>query len=239
MTQSALNTAPLISNGVVMKITAVAAILAALTVGISVVGKWYGRLMVSGQFSASETPRDIFIGPDHIRLPDNVIRFPAQRVTGETEQVNLALQWPKMLGYNQDNAQVFIDPAYDSELLFIELSQSTMSRDMSGRVGPIYSRLFSDNGVAGPAGLTLHHFKSGSGYGDEVMLTDPAGGDAPYAVRCIQPASPAEATSADCQRDIHVGQDLNVEYRFSSKLLGRWKDLDAAVSHYVTSHIVP
>lgn len=239
MTQSALNTAPLISNGFVMKATAVAAVLAAVTGGISIAGKWYGRLMVAGQFSAAETPKDIFIGPDHIRLPENAIRFPTQRVTGETEQVNLALQWPQMSGYSQDNSVVFIDPAYDSQMLFIELSQATMSRDMSGRVAPIYSRLFSDKGAAGPAGLTLHHFKEGSGYGDEIMLTDPAGGDAPYAVRCVLPTSPAEATSADCQRDIHAGQDLNVEYRFSSKLLGHWKDLDAAVSRYVASRIVP
>jgi len=243
MTQSALNTAPLISNNFVIRVTAVATVLAALTVGISVAGKWYGRVMVSGQFSTSDAPKDIFIGPDHLRLAENVIRFPSQRVTGEAEQVNLALQWPNMSGYSPDNAAAFVDPANDSQLLFIELSQATMSRDMSGRVEPIYARLFSDSDstgrVVGPAGLTLRHFKSGSGYGDEVMLTDPKGGEAPYAVRCILPASPAAATSADCQRDIHVGQDLNVDYRFSSQLLDHWKDLDAAVLNYVASHIVP
>jgi hypothetical protein len=238
MKQQALNTVPLISNSFLTKLTVATSVVALLTIGVSIAGKWYGRSIASGQHTESTAPKDIFIGPDHLRLPENVIRSPEQRVSGEAEQVNVALQWPAMLGYSAQNAAAFIDSSSATSLIFITYSQSTMTRDMSGRVAPIYSRLFEGLAEPGPNGLTLHHFRKGSGYGDEVLLTDPNGGQTPFAVRCVLPASPLDATSADCQRDIHLGQDLNVEYRFSSTLLSSWKTLDADVSTFTNSHFV-
>jgi hypothetical protein len=109
-----------------------------------------------------------------------------------------------------------------------------MSRDMSGRVEPIYRHLLTGPQEAGPAGLQLHHFKPGTGFEGEVLLTgETADGDA-YAVRCLIPSEDKFASSSDCQRDIHVGEDLSVLYRFSSRLLPDWKQIDAAVQGYVT-----
>lgn len=48
-------------------------------------------------------------------------------------------------------------------LIFLQISQSTMSRDMSGRVEPIYRHLFEGEAQPGPAGLTLHNMKQNSG----------------------------------------------------------------------------
>jgi hypothetical protein len=52
-------------------------------------------------------------------------------------------------------------------------------------------------------------------------------------VRCLLPDTPAAATSGDCQRDIAVGQDLSVLYRFSSARLPDWRALDKAVRDHV------
>lgn len=239
MAQDIIDTAPLLTAALTRKMIVGAAILATLTVGIGFAGKWYGQRIAVAEYSASTTPIDITIGLDRLSIPENALRFPEQRVSGAQEQINLALQWPEMAGYDARDAQRFFDISNPAALIFIQMSQSIMTRDMSGRVAPIYSRLYEGAPEAGPAGLTLHRFRPGSGYGDEVLLTDPNGGTAPYAVRCVLPATPDQSTGADCQRDILAGADLSVQYRFSANLLNDWKALDAAVKTYADSHIRP
>lgn len=237
MAQDMIDSAPILSAGLVRKAVVGAVILGALTVGMSFAGKWYGKRIAVGGYSASTTPLDITIGPDRLQLPENAIRFAEQRFPGKKEQINLALQWPEMKGYEAGSAHRFFDISNAGSLIFLQLSQSIMTRDMSGRVAPIYSRLFSGPSEQGPAGLSLHRFRQGSGYGDEVLLTDPNGGAEPYAVRCVLPATPAQSTGADCQRDVLAGTDLSVQYRFSAALLKDWKALDASVRAYAATHL--
>ncbi|MCD2176820.1 hypothetical protein [Rhizobium sp. C1] len=237
MAQDMIDSAPVLSAGLVRKTVIGAIILGSLTVGLSLAGKWYGKRIAVGEYSASTAPVDITIGPDRLSLPQNVIRFPEQRFSGKQEQINLALQWPEMKGYDAASAHRFFDISDATSLIFLQMSQSIMTRDMSGRVGPIYSRLFDGPAEQGPAGLSLHRFRQGSGYGDEVLLTDPNGGAEPYAVRCVLPASPSQSTGADCQRDVIAGSDLSVQYRFSANLLKDWKRLDDAVRAYAAAHL--
>ena len=113
-----------------------------------------------------------------------------------------------------------------------------MSRDMSGRLEPIYQHLFEGKPEPGPAGLERHAMKKNSGYGEEVFLTAGRATDAPYVVRCLIPSATAASTTSDCQRDIHMGRDLVVLYRFSSQLLPQWKAIDTAVRNYINGKLV-
>jgi hypothetical protein len=131
----------------------------------------------------------------------------------------------------------FDDISQSSALIFLQLSQSTMSRDMSGRLDPIYSKLFDGNPQQVNFGLTLHHLRADSGYGNEIILTAPRDGQPDYVVRCLLPAPGERANSGDCQRDIHIGQDLTVLYRFSSALLQDWQHIDAAVGLFVENRL--
>jgi hypothetical protein len=217
-------------------------LLAAATVGITLVsGRVGGALQLAGN-TTSRQPLDIVIGADHLRLPANMLRFEEQRRTGHAERVDLFVTWPEMDGYTTATSARFTDVNRPDGLIFLQISQSTMSKDMSGRIAPIYSHLFEGKPQRGPAGLTAHAMKAGSGYGAETFLTaDPLPGlsSEPYGIRCSLPASPAESTSADCQRDIHAGQDLVVLYRFSSQLLPQWHAIDEAVRRFVAARLVP
>ena len=114
-----------------------------------------------------------------------------------------------------------------------------MSRDMSGRLEPIYTQVFDGPASAGPNGLTRHGVKATSSYAGETFLVAERKGEPPYVVRCLEPAANDASTSADCQRDIHAGKDLVVLYRFSRNLLPQWREIDEAVEGFVKSHIVP
>ncbi|MDE1992092.1 MAG: hypothetical protein KGI75_06290 [Rhizobiaceae bacterium] len=235
---AAINEQPLISSGLVYRLTGGIAVLAALTVAITIGGRWLGETISLAGHTADVTPVTVTIGEDTLRLASNTIRFPSERANGTAERVDLYLTWPQMQGYSDADRLRFDDISQSSSLIFLQISQSTMSRDMSGRLEPIYSHLMEGDAFAGPHGLTAHRLRADAGYSDEVLLTAPRAGAPDYVVRCILPASPEQATSGDCQRDVKVGRDLSVLYRFSSNQLGDWQSMDAAVQDFVKTRLL-
>lgn len=230
---------PLISNKLLFRITLVIGLLAALASALSVAGRWLGEDLVLGENTESRDVHHIIVGQDTLSLPANVIRFENQRKSGRAESVSIYLSWPALDGYSRNAASIFSDPGRSDRLIFAEFSQSVMSRDMSGRVEPIYSKLFAGEPENGPAGLTIHKLTRKSGFGDERLLTAEMADGSTYAVRCLIPARTEESTSADCLRDVHVGRDLTLLYRFSSSLLPQWREIDDAVRAYAAQHLAP
>jgi hypothetical protein len=230
---------PLISTRFLMIATFSILMLAAASVAISWYGQSYGERLSLAGHSESTDIVEITIGRDRLKLPENTIRFEQQRQSGVAERVDLYLLWPEMTGYSVAQRRRFDDLSLSQSLIFLQISQSTMSRDMSGRVDPIYQHLLQPDEAPGPAGLTLHTFRDGTGYEGERLLTAKLPDGSSYAIRCMLPAAADKASSSDCQRDIHVGEDLTVLYRFSSQLLGDWQAIDAAVHDYVSSRASP
>lgn len=229
--------APLLSNRFIFRVMTVVGALAVLSGTINVLGHVYGdRLFGQGETDSAEI-FSVTIGQDQLRLAANTLRFEDQRTNGPLERADIYLMWPEMAGYRKEYRRRFEDTALSSSLIFIQLSQSTMSRDMSGRLDPIYSHLFDGAAERGPHGLTLHRLKAESGYSNEVVLTAPRLGERDYAVRCVLPVEDAAPSSGDCQRDIHVGKDLTVLYRFSSNLLADWDKIDMGVRSYVEARL--
>jgi hypothetical protein len=230
---------PLLSGRAKRRILVIFAVLVLLTAALAAGGRWLGERMALGGHTESREMYRVAIGQDRLTLAANTIRFGEQRHSGRAERIDLYLAWPELAGYSKDIKARFDDASNPDSLLFLQLSQSTMSRDMSGRLEPIYSRLFDGKAEPGPFGLTLHRLKPNSGYGREVILTAPRDGSSPpYVVRCLLPAPGEPATSGDCQRDIRAGEDLTVLYRFSSTLLRDWQHIDAAVQSFVAARLV-
>lgn len=216
-----------------------AALLLCAGLAVALAARWSGgALMLAGQ-SERRDLLDILIGDDHLRLPANMIRFEEQRRAGVAERVDLYLAWPELEGYSAALRSRFDAPGDQGRLIFVQLSQSTMSRDMSGRVEPIYRHLMEGPEHPGPAGLTAQALKKSSGFGGDVLLTGTDADGALYAIRCALPVAPDPTTNADCQRDVHVGRDLTMLYRFSSQLLPQWQAIDAALRRFVSASLTP
>ncbi|TWF46373.1 hypothetical protein [Neorhizobium alkalisoli] len=229
---------PLLSNCILWKLTFAIAALALLTLGISLGSRWLGERMALGGHTESRQDFLVTVGQDRLKLAANTIRFRDQRHDGVVEHVDLYLAWPELEGYSASLRSRFDDISQPASLIFLQLSQSIMSRDMSGRVEPIYTRLFDGPPEKAPFGLTLHRMRADSGYGEEVVLTAQQGSQEPYAVRCLLPMQGEKPTNGDCQRDIRVGQDLTILYRFSSGLLRDWRQIDSAVRAFVEKRLV-
>jgi hypothetical protein len=234
---SATDEAPLISSRFLWRLTATVTAVALITIVISIGGRWFGnRIALAGHTDDTQVFA-IQVGSDQLTLAANTIRFRDQRQSGPMERVDLYLTWPEMQGYSAPLKLRFDDIGQASGLVFLQLSQSTMSRDMSGRLEPIYSKLFDGDPLPVRYGLTLHHLRADSGYGKEVILTAPRAGQSDYVVRCLLPEAGDPPSSGDCQRDIHIGRDLTVLYRFSSALLQDWQHIDAAVRLFVGNRL--
>lgn len=229
---------PLLSTRFLFRVTATIAVLALLTVAISIAGRWFGRHISLAGNTESSAGITLTIGRDTVDLPANTIRFPSERHDGTAERVDLYLTWPEMQGYSKETRERFDDIAQSSGLIFLQVTQGTMSRDMSGRLEPIYSHLMDGAPEPFAHGLTLHQLRADAGYNGEILLTAPRQGGADYVVRCVLPSSADKATSGDCQRDIKVGKDLTVLYRFSSRHLADWDHIDAAIRTFVETRLV-
>lgn len=229
---------PLLSGRVLWRVASVAAVLAVATLGLTLGGRWLGNRIALAGHTDSQEEYAIEIGRDRLRLPANVLRLAEQRHAGPAERVDLYLAWPEMQGYSKPLKARFDDVTHPQSLIFLQLSQSTMSRDMSGRLDPIYRHLFDGDASRAAFGLTLHKLRPDSGYGRDVLLTAPQAEGGFYVIRCLLPAPGEQAGNSDCQRDIRVGHDLTVLYRFSSDLLRDWQHIDAAVRSFVEQHLV-
>lgn len=220
-----------IDDQLMVRIFAAFLLLALLSALISVGGKWIGRSIALAGHTEDATPREIVIGNNVIVVPANAIRFEPDRRDGVAGSLRLYLRWPDMQGYTAPTRDDFNHAAGSRNILFVSFEPQIMSRDMSGRFDPIYASLIETPGTPGPAGLTLHGFRPQSGYLDERLVVGPQDKGSRFVARCLTGAVAIESL-ADCERDITVGDNLVLVYRFPSSLLGDWREIDAAVLAY-------
>lgn len=204
------------------------AALALLSLAISAGGKWFGKSIAMAGHTDDGTIHEVVIGNDVIAAPANMIRFERARRDGIAERLDLYLHWPDMRGYSAEARDDFNHAQGARRILFLTFEQRMMSRDMSGRFEPIYRSLIEGPGSAEPGGIRLYGFKANSGYLNEVLAVAPQAGALPFVARCLVGASAAESL-APCERDIHVGGNLSVTYRFPRDLLHDWRALDQQV----------
>ncbi|AZO58060.1 MAG: hypothetical protein E5X23_01730 [Mesorhizobium sp.] len=204
------------------------AALALLSVVISLGGKWLGRSIAMAGYTDDTTVRQVVMGNNVISVPANFIRFDQARRDGNASRLDLYLRYPEMDGYSTA-ARGDFNHTTTRKIIFLSFEPRMMSRDMSGRFAPIYSALIVKPGTPGPGGTTLYGFAEKSGYLNEVLAVADRPGKDPFVARCLSGPS-AEESLAPCERDIQVGDDLSLTYRFPRELLGNWQVLDAAIA---------
>ncbi len=204
------------------------AALALLSAAISVAGKWAGRSIAMAGHADDPAVHEVVIGNNVLAVPGSMIRFEGSRRGGVASRLDLYLRWPQLDGYSHAARDDFNHVGGSRRILFLSFEERIMSRDMSGRLEPIYRALIEDRGRPGPGGLTVHRFSPDSGYVDEVLVIGDAGAKRPFVARCLS-GEAAKASLAPCERDIHVGDGLNLVYRMPAELAGSWREVEAAV----------
>lgn len=209
-------------------------VLALLSLAVTVAGRWFGERIAMGGHTDDIAIQAVVIGDNLLAVPANMIRFEQARRSGDADRLDLYVRYPQMEGYTNASRDAFNHATGSSPILFLGFSEQMMSRDMSGRFGPIYSSLIARPGQPGPGGITFHEFSEKSGYLGEKLAVGERPGRDPFVARCLTGAA-AEKSLASCERDILVGQRLSLTYRFPQRLLGDWQALEAAVEALAAS----
>lgn len=211
------------------------AALALLSIAISIGGKAFGRFLAMAGHTDDTTLHEIIIGNNVLSVPANAIRFKRSRQDGVAGRLDLYLHWPGMEGYTNAARRDFNHAGNVARILFLSFGEKTMSRDMSGRFEPIYRSLIVEPGTLLSEGLVEYRFTEKSGYLDELLVVAERQ-DGPFVARCLSGPS-AEESLAPCERDIHLGEELTLAYRFPRDLLAGWRELDEAVLAKATEYL--
>jgi hypothetical protein len=212
------------------------AALAALSVLISVVGREAGRSIAMGGHTDDTSLAEVVIGNAVLSVPRNMIRFEAARVGGVAARLDLYMRWPDLNGYSDAARADFNHAGGTPRIIFLSLSPRMMSRDMSGRYVPIYAQLTEPTSQTLPGGLAVRHFRPASGYQNEILVTAARGDGTTWVARCLDGPAAAESLAA-CERDVHLGSELSLSYRFPREMLADWAALDESVVKRVSGLI--
>jgi hypothetical protein len=200
--------------------------LALVALLLSLTERLVGARIALGGHSSRTDVREIVIGDDVLSVPENMIRLPEQRRSGNAGRLELYLSWPGLSGFNAAESAAFNGTPAKASLLFLSFEERAMSRDMSGRFEPIYKYLIEGAGAAGPSGLTRYVLPAKSGYLNEVLYVGEDEAGKKFVTRCSEEEK--ENLIAACERDVQVGRNLSATLRFPVKLLGEWRALNAA-----------
>ncbi|MEP9398305.1 hypothetical protein [Mesorhizobium sp. KR2-14] len=217
-----------VDNVLMKKVFHIFAALGLVSAAISYGGNWLGRSLALAGHTDDTRRHEVVIGNNVISAPANAIRFEKARRDGIATRLDIYLRWPEMEGYTSATRDDFNNADGGRHILFLSFDERMMSRDMSGRFAPIYSSLIERPGTAGPGGLMLYGFTEKSGYINEELAVAERPGEEPFVARCLVGPS-AEESLAPCERDIHLGDELSLSYRFSRELLEDWQRLEASV----------
>lgn len=220
---------------VLRHVLVITAIMLVIAVSLFLGAIYFGDGLSRAGHSVDESKLEIVIGNNVLNVPANTIRFPVQRRDGMQERLDLYLHWPSLTGYTDQLKNEFNRADDAGDLVFLTLEPRTMSFDMSGRVGPIYSVFFNGLGVRIENGLVRQPLDEAGGFIDEDMYYQ-ADSPYPFATRCVREASSVGAPF--CIRDVHIGKDLMVTYRFHKRFLAQWFELDQAVRAYANSLVL-
>ncbi|MGL4406607.1 MAG: hypothetical protein ACRCT6_12650, partial [Notoacmeibacter sp.] len=138
---------------------------------------------------------------------------------------------PSLEGYSAKNRDLFNNEQDGpSQLLFITIEPQQMSRDMSGRLDPIYRQLIDPIAQnTSTDGLESYTFKQDRAiFANERLFVGDIQSGRPFVARCITGADGDQAI-APCERDIFLANDLSVKYRFPFWLLKDYRSLDSRV----------
>ena len=185
--------------------------------------------------STSQKNLEIVIGRDFLKVPANKIRFFSQRFSGAHDSLELYLHWPSLSGFRDGLSREFNSTENNSHLIFVSLEPRIMPLDMSGRMEPIYKQFFDGKPLATEFGLVQQPLSSKGGFIDEDLYYA-ADSPHPFTARCIRESS--KGTTPFCIRDIQVGQELMLTYRFHKKHLPQWIELEQGVRATAKSLIV-
>jgi hypothetical protein len=173
-------------------------------------------------------------------VPPAAIRQAVQRYPGEQERVDLVFQWPSLIPPQPDHKPADKKPlspenaaaaaaATESARLFVTIAGLGAELPPIERLRTIYPRYIEAQATAGPAGLAILPFRTGTPYESEDLLYVGANPEQFFA-RCTRPSGAVPGTCIH-ERALDAAQ---ITFRFSRDwLLVDWRNIAAGFDRLI------
>ena len=226
----------LISSKFAWRLAIAVGILLLATVIINLAGRYFSSSILMAGHTPSTERYNIVIGNNTLNIPANAIRFGNQRRSGAAQGINLYLSWPEFQGYQNSTQEAFNSVDEQSKLIFIDIAQNGNQGDMSSRFDPIYRNFLEGSPQPAPNGLVQYRMSPQSTYKDEIIYVESVTKEKPFTIKCLVPNNQLES-STGCQRDINLGNNLSVTYRYSEQLIPHWRDIEQGIINTINGSL--
>ncbi len=223
-----------ISPKILKKLFIIALTFLIAAMGMFATVHFFGDSLSRAGHSSSTHNLEIIVGNEYLTVPANKVRFYSQRNSGAYKKLDLYLHWPSLSGFTDNLSADFNDSKDNTKLVFVSIEPRNMSFDMSGRVAPIYAQFFEGKPIPSHSGLVKQELSEKGGFIDEDLYYA-ASSPYPFATRCVREVA---STTPFCIRDIHVGKNLMLTYRFHQKHLPAWIELEQSIRALTKAMIV-
>jgi hypothetical protein len=169
-------------------------------------------------------PLPIIVAGVVFNVPPAAIRTAVQRRAGTQERIDLVYLWPALTP-PETTAKTSPAGARPADRIFVTIAGGDGTLPPAERLKVIYPRYTESVASAGPGGLTLVPFRSGTPYQAEDLLFDQAAPDR-FLLRCSRAGR--GAIPGVCLHEQRIGS-ADVTVRFPRHWLADWPNVLAGI----------
>lgn len=164
-------------------------------------------------------------------ISEHNVRRIARGQHGRVEQIELAMSWPPGTRALVVSASGRSAPRNLRDAVFLTLEHRPNRVAAAQRLHGIYPYYFESGPAETDHGLKVYRFKPNSPYAGQFLYVGVVN-DTWTTIRCD--VTDSDLMPAMCRREIVLWDEVTVTYRFHRSHLANWKELDAAVSAFLT-----
>jgi hypothetical protein len=167
------------------------------------------------------------VGGKQFLIPANYIVYSSERQGGPHHRLTLAALIPDFRGYSRAEAQQFADDSARSRVVHLRIWADALALSERAQLQRVLLTFVkSTSGQAGPFGLTRYRFRGDNGYRGQDLFVGVYNGQT-VVLRCWRTAGTNQAP--DCMRDLRLGRNVVLSYRFKRSYLGQWRQIAQGV----------
>ena len=184
-------------------------------------------------------PVHLNVGGKQFLIPANYIIYSDERQGGQHLRVILAALMPDFHGYSRAEAWQFTNDGAQSRVVHLRIWADNLALSEPAQLHRVLlTFVTSPHGQPGPFGLTQYRFRHDNGYRGQDLFVGVYDGQT-IVLRCWRIVSTNHAP--DCMRDLRLGHNVSLSYRFKRTYLSQWRQIAQGVSRLVAgfAHIPP
>jgi hypothetical protein len=187
--------------------------------------------------TAATRPVHLSVGGKRFLIPANYIVYSSERQRGPHRRLTLAALMPDFRGYSLAHAPQFADDSARSQVVHLRIWADDLALSETAQLQRVLLTFVkSPQGKTGPFGLIHYRFRGDNGYRGQDLFVGVYNGQT-IVLRCWRAAGSNQAP--DCMRDLRLGHNVVLSYRFKRAYLGQWRQIAQGVRQLIAKFVPP